>query len=160
MDKGSIGFKQSILGQRQDRGLFLDVNFAFLCDYADQSGGKMTAVGIGFDTIYAVKVPATHPLFFSVISIKFSSTEVGQKRIGMYLIDEDGKNIVPPMDATINVAHPPPGFLYRNQRIALAMHRVTFPRHGDYSICWLLDGQEIKTVHIKVAPPPAPPTTA
>ena len=138
----------------------MEVNFAFLCDYADQSGGKMSAIGIGFDTIYALNVPATHPLFFSVISIKFSSTEVGQKLIGMRLIDQDGNNVVPPLDATVNVTQPPPGFLYRNQRIALAMHGVNFPSHGDYAISWLLDGQEIKTVHIKVAPPPTPPTIA
>jgi hypothetical protein len=138
----------------------LEVNFAFLCDYADTTGGKMAAIGIGFDTIYAVKVPAFHPLFYSVISIKFSTTEVGQKRVGMHLIDEDGKSVVPPLDATINVNPPPPGFLYRNQRIALAMHGVTFPRYGDYTVSWLVDGQEIKTVPLKVAPPPAPPTTA
>ena len=138
----------------------MEVNFAFLCDYADQSGTKMAAIGIGFDTIYAVKVPATHPLFYSVISIKFSATEAGPKRVGMHLIDEDGNSIVPPLDTTINVNPPPPGFLYRNQRIALAMHGVTFPRYGDYTVSWLVDGQEIKTVPLKVAQPPAPPTTA
>jgi hypothetical protein len=120
----------------------------------------MAAIGIGFDTIYAVKVPATHPLFYSVISIKFSATEAGPKRVGMHLIDEDGNSIVPPLDTTINVNPPPPGFLYRNQRIALAMHGVTFPRYGDYIVSWLVDGQEIKTVPLKVAQPPAPPTTA
>ena len=132
----------------------MEVNFAFLCDYADQSGAKMTAIGIGFDTIYSAKVPAMHPLFFSVISIKFSTTEVGQKRIGMRLIDDDGQNAVPPMDTTINVAPPPPGFLYRTQRIALALQGVTFKKYGDYSVCWLLEGQEIKTVNLKVVEPP------
>jgi len=138
----------------------LEVNFAFLCDYADQSGRKMGALGIGFDTIHAAKVPARHQIFYSVISIKFSSVEAGTKQVGMHLIDEDGKDIVPPLDATINVPPPPPGFLYTNQRIALAMHGVTFPRYGDYAVSWLLGGQEIKTVSLKVAPPPAPPTTA
>jgi len=138
----------------------LEVNFAFLCDYADQSGGKISAIGAGFDTIYAGNVPARHPLFFSVISIKFSTTEVGPKRVGMHLIDEDGNNIVPPLDTTINVGPPAPGFLYRNQQIALAMHGVTFPRYGDYAVSWLVGGQEIKTVPLRVAPPPAPPTTA
>ena len=51
----------------------MEVNFAFLCDYADQSGAKMTAIGIGFDTIYATRVPAVHALFFSVISLKSRS---------------------------------------------------------------------------------------
>jgi len=138
----------------------LEVNFAFLCDYADQSGGKMSAIGLGFDTIYAVNVPVRHSLFFSVISIKFSATEAGPKRVGMHLIDEDGNNIVPPLDTTINVSSPAPGFLYRNQQIALAMHGITFPRYGDYTVSWLVGGQEIKVVPLKVAQPPAPPTTA
>lgn len=138
----------------------MEVNFAFLCDYADQSGAKMGALGIGFDTIYAAQVPAMHPLFFTVISIKFGATEVGSKEVRMHLIDEDGNDVVPPLQATINVASPPPGFLYRNQRIALAMHSVTFPRYGDYTISWVLGGQEIKNIPLKVAPPPPPPTTA
>jgi len=138
----------------------LDVNYAFLCDYADQSGGKLGALGIGFDTIYAPKVPATHAVFFAVISIRFSSTEVGLKQVGMHLIDEDGKAVVPPLDANINVASPPPGLLYKNQRIALAMYGVSFPRYGDYSVRWLLGDQEIKNIPLKVVPPPAPPTTA
>jgi hypothetical protein len=138
----------------------LEVNFAFLCDYADHTGGKMAAIGIGFDTIYAIKVPAMHPLFYSVISIKFSAPEASPKQISMHLIDEDGNNVVPPLDTTINVGPPPPGFLYRNQRIALALHGVTFPHYGDYTVSWLVGGQEIKTVPLKVAPPPVPPTTA
>ena len=138
----------------------MEVNFAFLCDYADQSGGKISAIGVGFDTIYAGNVPAKHPLFFSVISIKFSTTEAGPKRVGMHLIDADGNNVVPPLDTTINVGSPPPGFLYRNQQIALAMHGVTFPHYGDYTVSWLVDGQEIKVVPLRVAQPPAPPTTA
>lgn len=137
----------------------MEVNFAFLCDYADQSGGKISAIGVGFDTIYAAKVPATHPLFYSIISIRFSSTETGLKRVGMHLIDEDGKDIVPPLDTTINVASPPSGFLYRNQQIALAMYRVNFPHHGDYTVSWLVDNREIKAIPLKVAPPPLPPTT-
>lgn len=138
----------------------MEVNFAFLCDYADQSGGKMAAIGLGFDTIYSTRIPVTHPLFFSVISIRFSSTEAGPKQVGMRLIDEDGNNVVPPLDTTINVGSPLPGFLYRNQQIALAMHRVTFPRYGDYALSWLVGGQEIKVVPLKVAQPPAPPATA
>jgi hypothetical protein len=136
----------------------MEVNFAFLCDYADQSSPKMSAIGIGFDTIYAVKVPAVHPVFFAVISLKFSTTEVGQKRIGMRLIDEDGQNIIPPMDMTINVPPAPPGSLYRSQRIALAMQGVKFEKYGDYTISWLVEGQEVKTVDLKVTEPPQRPT--
>jgi hypothetical protein len=137
----------------------LEVNFAFLCDYADQSGGKLTAIGIGFDTIFAAKIPAVHPLFFSVISLRFSSTEVGQKKIGMRLIDEDGQNVIPPLDATINLPPPPPGVLHRSHRMALALQNVTFKKYGSYAISWLVEGQEVKAVDLKVSEPPQKPGT-
>jgi len=138
----------------------LDVSFAFLCDYADQTGGKMAAIGVGFDTIYARTIPASHPLFFAVIALRFSTTEVGPKQVGIRIIDADGSNIVPPVDTTINVEPPPAGYLFRTQRIALALHGVTFNRYGDYAISWLVGGQEVKQVALKVAPPPALPGTA
>ena len=72
----------------------------------------------------------------------------------MRLIDQDGQNVVPPMDTVINITPPPPGFLYRTQRIALALQGVTFQKFGDYSVSWLLDGQEIKSVNLKVTEPP------
>jgi len=137
----------------------MDINYAFLCDYADPSGGKMSAIGIGFDTIFTPKIPTKHPLFYAVINIRFTSTETGQKRIGMHLIDADGNDIMPPLDTTLNAEPPPPGFTYRNQQIALAMHGVTFPHYGDYTVSWLLNEQEVKALPLRVAPPPTPPTT-
>lgn len=138
----------------------MEVNFAFLCDYADPGGGKLVAFGIGIGTLYARQVPATHPLFFAVISLRFSTVEAGSKRVSIRVIDADGNNIVPPLDKTINVDSPPPGYTYRTQGIALRLQGVTFPRYGDYSVSWLVGGQEVKQVPLKVAPPPTPPTTA
>jgi hypothetical protein len=129
----------------------LEVNFSFLCDYADQSGNKLTAIGIGFEAIYVRSIPAVHPLFFAVISLKFSSTEVGEKRLGMHLIDGDGKDVIKPIEAALKVQAPPMGFLYRNQRIALALQRVSFPAIGNYSVSWLLDGREIASIPLKVS---------
>ncbi|OGN89311.1 MAG: hypothetical protein A2158_04190, partial [Chloroflexi bacterium RBG_13_46_14] len=108
----------------------MEVNFSFLADYADNRGGKITAVGLGIDTIYARSVPIRHPLMFAVISIKFSITEVGQKKIGMRLIDQDGTNIIPPLDTSINVTPPPAGILYKNASIALALNMVEFQNYG------------------------------
>ncbi len=132
----------------------MQVNYAFLCDYADQSGKKISALGIGFDTIYANKVPAAHPLFFAVISIRFESTEIGSKRMGVRIIDADGKNLVPPLDTTIELEPPPAGFTYRSQGLSLAFYGVEFPHYGDYSVRWLVNGTEVKDVSLKVALPP------
>ncbi len=137
----------------------MEVSFAFLCDYADQTA-KLTAIGIGFDTIYAPKVPATHPVFFAVIALRFSVVEVGQKKLGVRIIDADGKGIVPALDTTISVERPAEGYTHGTQRIALGLHGITFPDYGDYSVSWLLDGNEVAQVPLKVAPPPIPTCTA
>ena len=77
----------------------MEVNFSFLCDYADNSGGKLTAVGIGFDTIYTRTVPATHPMLYAVAGLQFSSVETGSKQIGIRIVDADGNEIAPAVNA-------------------------------------------------------------
>ena len=42
----------------------MQVDFAFICDYAEATN-KINALGIGFDTIMAARVPTRHPHFFS-----------------------------------------------------------------------------------------------
>ncbi|MFQ5934284.1 MAG: hypothetical protein ACE5KI_06550 [Dehalococcoidia bacterium] len=136
----------------------MDVNFAFLCDYAE-AAGKITAVGVGFDTIHARSVPTTHPLFYAVIQLRFSTVELGEKRFGVRVIDADGHDIVPPLDGSINVTPPPGGYTYKTHNIALALHGVRFPSFGDYSVRWLVEGNEVKSVPLKIVEQPAPPTT-
>ncbi|MBI4298527.1 MAG: hypothetical protein HY666_02050 [Chloroflexi bacterium] len=137
----------------------MDVNFAFLCDYADNSA-KLTAVGVGFDTLYAPKVPTRHGLFYAVISIRFSITEFGSHKVGLHLIDVDGNPQIPPLEATISVTQPPTGYLYRNQLIALALYGVGFARYGDYSVRWTVDGREVTSLPLKVVEPPKSPLSS
>ena len=134
--------------------------FAFLCDYADQSSGKLTAVGIGIDTIYAMAVPASHPFIYGVLGMRFNIVEVGPKRLGVRIIDADGNNIVPALDVSANVDNPPPGYTNRNLRVAIGLRDLLFPRFGDYAVSFLVEGQEVARVPVKVAQPPSLPPTA
>ena len=137
----------------------MEVSFAFLCDHAEQSA-KLTAVGIGFDTIHATQVPTVHPSFFAVIALRFSRLEAGQKRIRMHLQDADGKDVVPPLNVTIEVREPAPTYTHSTHRIALGFQMVRFSAYGDYQITFLVDEMEATTLPLKVAPPPAgQPTT-
>ena len=67
----------------------MDQVFAFICDFADASGGKINALGIGFDTIYAKEVPTTHPHFYLVLKLRADAAEAGDKdiRINLIVID-------------------------------------------------------------------------
>ena len=138
----------------------MQVNFSFLCDYADNSGGKLTAVGIGFDTIYTRAVPSTHPMLYAVVGLQFSSVETGSKQIGIRIVDADGSEIAPPVNTQVNVPPPSPGFTYRTLRLVIGIGNLKFEAFGDYAVVWLLGETEICRVPIKLAEPPPSPTTA
>ena len=132
----------------------MEVDFAFLCDYADNSA-KLHALGIGIDTLYAKQIPAAHPVMYAVIRLRFSSVEEGEKSFGMRVIDADGKAVVPPIDGTIRVEAPAPGRTAVTNTIAMALHGVKLESYGDYALSWLVQGTEVKRVQFKVTPPPA-----
>ena len=80
----------------------MNVDFAFICDYAEATG-KINALGIGFDTIYAPNVPAKHPSFFLVIQLRVNVVEAGEKTLEVRLIDEDGKDIIPTVSGKFSI---------------------------------------------------------
>ena len=71
--------------------------------------------------------------------------------MGIHIVDADGVPVMPAINLDMPVEAPQPGYNYRTQRIALALQGLTFPKFGDYSVSWLLDGIEVKTLPLKVA---------
>ena len=128
------------------------LDFAFLCDYAEL-GAKVNAMGIGFDVIYAKEVPWQHPSFFFVMQLRASVVEAGEKRVELRLIDEDGKDVVPPLKGKFVVPKPNAGVESKG-RIALALRNVSFPHYGPYSLHSLVDGHEMSAIPLRILPPP------
>ena len=122
------------------------VDFAFVCDYAEISK-KINAIGIGFDTIYAPKVPFKHRSFFLVFKLRANIVEVGEKNIKISLIDEDGKRIIPDMNAKITIPKPPEG-LESKAQLAIAFDKVEFPKYGTYSLHVVVEGNDIFSIPI------------
>jgi len=132
----------------------MKVDFTFICDYADAIG-KINALGIGFDTIYATKVPFRHPIFSFVLQLRASVVEAGTKRLEVHLIDEDGKDIIPVLKKDIQMIRPTTG-AESVAKVALHFRNVEFPRYGSYSVRAVLDGNEIASVPLNVTLPPKP----
>jgi hypothetical protein len=130
------------------------VDFAFICDYAEVSN-KINALGIGFDTIYASEVPIRHRSFSLVLKLRANIVEVGEKNIKISLIDEDGKNIIPDMNAKIIIPKPPEG-LESKAQLAIGFDNVEFPRYGSYSIHVVVEGHDIVPIPIRIVPTPQP----
>jgi len=130
----------------------MNMDFAFICDYAEASG-KINALGIGFDTIYARAVPAIHNLFFLVFQLRATVTEAGEKNIVVSMIDEDGRGVIPPLNARITVPRPTAG-TESTARVAMAFNGVQFERYGSYSLHVVVDGHLMVRVPLKVSQPP------
>ena len=128
------------------------VDFAFICDYAEVSG-KINAMGIGFDTIYAPSVPIRHNLFFLVFQIRANVVEAGEKNMVVNIIDDDGKDVIPPLNGKIAIAKPAAG-TESIGRVAMAFNGVVFPKYGSYSLHAVVDGHDMVNVSMKVSQPP------
>jgi len=131
----------------------VDVDFAFVCDYAE-SGNKISALGIGFDTIYAPQVPCVHPNFHLVAQIRASKAEVGDKEITIRLIDADGKDVVPVLNGTLNIPPPAAGSIESTGRLVVGFAGVKFPKYSQYTLHVAVQGHEMVRIHLRVARPP------
>ena len=132
----------------------MNIDFAFVCDYADPMG-KLGALGIGFDTIYASEVPCVHPSFHFVMQIRGSTAEAGSKAVTISLIDADGKEIVAPVSPTVELPEPLPGAVDSYARLVVAFNGIPFCAHGQYALHVVVQGHEMVRIPIRVAQPPS-----
>ena len=126
--------------------------FQFLADYAVEQGGKVHAVGAGFDTIVATVIPVRHEQMTLVCSIKHSSTETGTKHLAATIIDADGKPVTPPLGGDTVLQRPqngPEGTI----RLIIRWMNVDFPQYGAYSARVTLDGVQVADVGFTVVRP-------
>jgi hypothetical protein len=135
----------------------MNVEYAFLCDYADSSN-KLTAVGIGIDSIYVGVLPVIHPQLFVVLALKFTASETGRKRaFEVHLQDADAKDIIPPITGDLDIQTPAEGMSYRTHRVVNALYGLKLEQFGNYQISWLIDGNEAHSLHFRVIQGPRTP---
>jgi hypothetical protein len=132
----------------------VNIDFAFICDYADVTG-KINALGIGFDTIFAAKMPARHPTFFVVLQLRTNVVEAGEKNLEVHLIDEDGTEILPPLRTKFEIPKPQSG-TESIGRLAMRFDNTEFPKYGSYSLHVVVEGHEMVRIPLKISPPPTP----
>jgi len=131
------------------------VDFAFLCDFAE-GGGKLSALGIGFENIVGKQLPVRHPHFCLVIQLRTSTVEAGAKEIKVYLIDADGKDVIPPIEGKFSIPKAPSG-TESIGRVVMEFNSVQFPLYDTYSVRAVMEGIEIVNIPFKVVPPPQKP---
>ena len=133
----------------------MDIEYGFICDHADQTGGKLDAIGIGFDAIFAPDVPVIHPHMSIVFRLRYSVAEAGNKVLNIRLIDSDGQPVgqTEGLDMPVELQAPPSGTTGK-LNIVGNLNGIEFPQYGDYAFHILVDGHEMHRIGFEVAQPP------
>ena len=128
----------------------MDVDFAFLCDSAQESGGKVHALGIGIDGIFAPTVPATHSVVL-VAQFRYWASEAGSRPLAVRLIDADGKSLSA-ADGQIVLADTsdsPTGVA----RLLITLAALPFESYGDYAVHITVGEDEMVRLPLRVMAP-------
>ena len=131
----------------------MNIDFAFICDYAN-AAGKLSAVGIGFDTIFTPVVPYRHNHFSLVLQLRVNPEEAGQKNIRINLIDDDGVNMIKPIDGSFGIPKSE-GPMPSIGRFVMEFGSVEFKKYGNYCVRVMIDDTEAASLYFRVAVPPA-----
>jgi len=131
----------------------MQLDFAFLADFAQTSGGKINVVGGAFDHIWTKDVPLTYPLMTLVARLVLSPAEVGRDhKLEVIIMDSDGKKIAN-VDGGLRVERSIQGDAWKPSGTFLALNflGVRFEKFGSYSIEIVANGSSLKSIPLEIA---------
>lgn len=117
----------------------MKIELAALCDAATESGGKLNILG-AFDSFTVPEFPFAIPHCTLVFRIRFNRVEGGSHKIRVNFVDQDGKEVIPTLEATADVQILP-NQDSRVTNLVMNMNGLTIPSAGKYSIDLALDGR-------------------
>ena len=131
------------------------VDFAVLADYAliDQQG-KLSVLGI-FQHVWVVNFPAVHPRTHLVLRVRGRRTEIGEHRIRIRFVDDQGHELMGG-EGTVQFGEPPAG-VTEVEAGAVLVFDVPLPRPGSYAFEIILSDSTVKVPLSAASIPPAAP---
>ncbi|RJO60154.1 hypothetical protein C4544_06050 [candidate division WS5 bacterium] len=118
----------------------MKVELFVLCDAATDYQGKLNLLGT-FDSIWAKQVPAVHPLCTVALRVRFMKIEEGHHKVKISIVDGDGKAVVRPVEADVNILFNNTPLISMATNMILNLQGLKFPVYGEYSIDLAIDGR-------------------
>lgn len=135
----------------------MKVDVFTLCDFANTApGGKMNILGT-YNSVAAYKVPATHRLCALAILMRFEKIEEGTKNIRLSIIDQDGKAVIPTLEAQLMIQIRE-DVSDATVPLSFVIQQIVFPHFGEYRIDLAVDGRQEASIplYVRQAPGPKP----
>ncbi len=126
----------------------MEIQVAVLCDAATDYAGKLNLLGT-FDTIHATRLPAVHPQCSIALRMTFKQVEEGSHKVKLNFVDEDGKLVMPSIDAPVEVVVPG-DTIFISRNFVVNIQQLKFDKPGLYSIDIAVDGRQEGSIPLLV----------
>jgi hypothetical protein len=128
------------------------IKYSFVCDSAVVGmNGNLSAMNI-FQNLGATQFPVTIPKMVFVAVIQFHRSEIGVHKFRLALVDDDGRDVIPPMAGEINAT-----MQSLNVNMLTEMVGINVARAGVYQLDLTIDNNHMTSEQITVAQMNAPP---
>ncbi|MBI5408072.1 MAG: hypothetical protein HZA14_01750 [Nitrospirae bacterium] len=131
----------------------MKIELFVLCDAATDYQGKLNVLGT-FDTIWAKKMPAVHPQCAIALRIRFMKMEEGAHAVKINIVDEDGKGVVPPLEAGVNIRFKDTPLTSLAANMIFNLQGLKFPKQGEYAVDLAIDGRHEASLPLYINPVP------
>lgn len=129
------------------------LDFAFLADAAQETGGKLSALGIGIDRLHAPQLPVRHGRITLVARFSYDASESGMRQLALQIVDADGQMITQRIEQQLNLGEPV-NDVRGHGNLLVELLALEFRSYGPHEVAVTIDGQEFVTLTLDVQPPP------
>ncbi len=126
----------------------IEPTFTFLCDAAVESDGKLTAVGVGIDTLGSGQVPFQHKRLCLVIGFHYEAEDAGERGLRLQVVEADGRDLVPRQETPISF--PMPNEPKATARFVTEHNGLQFNNWGTHEFRIFLDEELVAAVPLNV----------
>jgi hypothetical protein len=133
----------------------MKVEILTLCDAATDQNGKLNILGT-FDTILAPQIPLIYQNCVVAVKMRWEKIEEGKKKVRITFSDADGKPVIPPLEAEINVqvSGNPQNANTTATNFILNIQQLKLERTGEYAIDLAINGRIEGSLPLYVIPAP------
>jgi hypothetical protein len=117
------------------------------CDFAQESGGKLTVVGT-FDTIISRNFPCIHPQLSLVIRIRFDLWEFSSHNFRIETRDLDGEMSIEPISGKLEVKGA--GNATSVSHLVFTISNLRFKSSGVVNFALYVDEKEIASIPLYI----------
>jgi len=124
----------------------MKIDIAAICDAATVEGGKFNLLGV-FDTFFTEQFPLVYPYCSIAFKVRLEEKDERPKKFKMKIVDENGKEVLPPAETEVNYYKKKPSTKDPNKgtlNLAFSIAGLKLEKAGVYKIQLSKNGKILK----------------